>query len=51
MIHSVVYKRLASENIYVETFGLRQAAARFSDVMWVMRQILLTGSQVAPRQH
>lgn len=34
------YARVSSENIYAETFTLRQTAARLSDAVWVMQQIL-----------
>lgn len=35
-----VFKQIASENIYVENYMYKQTAARFSDVMWAMQQIL-----------
>lgn len=35
-----VFNRIASENIYVENYMYKQTAARFSDVMWAMQQIL-----------
>lgn len=35
-----VFNRVASENIYVENYMYKQTAARFSDVMWAMQQIL-----------
>ena len=34
------YARVSSENIYAETCTLRQTAARLSDAVWVMQQIL-----------
>ncbi|MBP1744587.1 MAG: Crp family transcriptional regulator [Firmicutes bacterium] len=39
-ISSKAFSVLASENIYVEAFTHRLATERFSDVMWVMQQIL-----------
>lgn len=41
-ICSHVFSRLTSENVYVELFGYKLATERFSDVMWVMQQILFT---------
>lgn len=35
-----VFNQVASENIYVENYMYKQTAARFSDVMWAMQQIL-----------
>jgi CRP/FNR family transcriptional regulator len=35
-----VFSRLSEESIYVEAFAHRLATERFSDVMWVMQQIL-----------
>lgn len=39
-ISSKVFSALISENIYAEAFTHRLATERFSDVMWVMQQIL-----------
>ncbi len=39
-ISSPVFSRLSEESIYVEAFTHRLATERFSDVMWVMQQIL-----------
>ena len=40
VIPTAVIRRLSQENIYVENFIYKQAAERFSDVMWTMQQIL-----------
>ncbi len=40
IINNAVFEKLAEENIYVENFSLKEAAGRFSDVMWAMEQIL-----------
>lgn len=40
LINSAVYKKLASENIYIECFGYKTVTSRFSEVMWAMQQIL-----------
>ncbi|WP_461813016.1 Crp/Fnr family transcriptional regulator [Faecalimonas sp.] len=40
LINSSVFSALSQKNIYVEAFGLRLTADRFSDVMWAMEQIL-----------
>ena len=37
------FRRLKSENIYVEAFIYKIATQRFSDVMWAMQQILFMG--------
>jgi CRP/FNR family transcriptional regulator len=44
LINSSVFHQLADENIYVKCFGYQLAAARFSDVMWAMQQILFMGA-------
>lgn len=41
-ICSTAYKKIMSENIYVENFTYKLATKRFSDVMWAMEQILFT---------
>ena len=43
LINSLVFRRLAEENIYVKCFGYELATTRFSDVMWAMQQILFMG--------
>ena len=43
LVNSSVFHQLADENIYVKCFGYELAAARFSDVMWAMQQILFMG--------
>lgn len=40
IISSQVFKKLKSENVYVEKFAYKLATTRFSDVMWAMQQIL-----------
>jgi cAMP-binding proteins - catabolite gene activator and regulatory subunit of cAMP-dependent protein kinases len=40
LISSPFFTRLSERNVYVECFAYKQAAERFSDVMWVMQQIL-----------
>lgn len=35
-----VFNQIASGNVYVENYMYKQTAARFSDVMWAMQQIL-----------
>ncbi|MDR2939509.1 MAG: Crp/Fnr family transcriptional regulator [Clostridiales bacterium] len=40
LINSSVFSKLMGTNVYIENFALRQAADRFSDVMWAMEQIL-----------
>lgn len=37
---SSVFSELCKNNIYAECFAYKQTAARFSDVMWAMQQIL-----------
>ena len=39
-IDSGFYSKLLTENPHVEAFTYRQTAERFSDVMWVMQQVL-----------
>ena len=39
-IHPETFRRIAEENIYMKNFAYEQTAARFSDVMWAMQQIL-----------
>lgn len=40
IIDSAHFAKLVEENVWVEAFTYRQTAERFSDVMWVMEQIL-----------
>lgn len=40
IIDNEVFAKLAEENVYVENFALKEAASRFSDVMWTIEQIL-----------
>lgn len=42
LINASTFKELTDKNIYVKCFGYEVAAARFSDVMWAMQQILFT---------
>lgn len=35
-----VFNQIAAGNVYVENYMYKQTAARFSDVMWAMQQIL-----------
>lgn len=44
LINASVFHRIADQNIYVKCFGYELAAARFSDVMWAMQQILFMGA-------
>ncbi|MGF6375482.1 CRP/FNR family transcriptional regulator [Clostridiales Family XIII bacterium PM5-7] len=39
-INSGFFQRLAEENIYAENFMYKVAMGRFSEVMWVMEQVL-----------
>ncbi|WP_455682306.1 Crp/Fnr family transcriptional regulator [Thomasclavelia sp.] len=39
-ISSALFQQLAKQNIYVEAFGYKMATNRFSDVMWIIQQIL-----------
>lgn len=40
IINGKAFARLAEENVLVENFALQTAVERFSDVMWIMQQIL-----------
>ncbi len=40
VIDSEFFAKLIEQNVWVEAFTYRQTAERFSDVMWVMEQIL-----------
>ena len=40
IINGKVFAEVSEQNIYVKNFALDTAVARFSDVMWVMQQIL-----------
>ena len=40
LMNPSVYSRIAAGNVYVENYMYKQTAARFSDVMWAMQQIL-----------
>lgn len=40
IIDPVFFAQLVESNVYVEAFTYRQTAERFSEVMWVMEQIL-----------
>lgn len=40
IISGKVFSEIADKNVYVENFALNSAVNRFSDVMWVMQQIL-----------
>jgi len=40
LINAGAFSQLAKQNIYVECFAYQLATERFSDVMWVMQQIL-----------
>ena len=39
-ITATLFQQLAKQNIYVETFGYKMATNRFSDVMWLIDQIM-----------
>lgn len=41
-INAMTFAQLAAENVYVELFSYKLTTERFSDVMWVMQQILFT---------
>lgn len=43
LINSSIFHQVSGNNIYVEAFGYKLAATRFSDVMWAMQQILFMG--------
>lgn len=40
IINPEAFSKIVDENIYVENFALKSATSRFSEVMWVMQQIL-----------
>jgi CRP/FNR family transcriptional regulator len=40
IIDGNVFKKISSENLFVENFALNSAVERFSEIMWVMQQIL-----------
>lgn len=40
IIGAKAFKELSERNIYVENFALKKVVDRFSDVMWIMQQIL-----------
>lgn len=40
LVHASTFAALIEKNIYAENFALRAAVERFSDVMWVVEQIL-----------
>lgn len=42
-VPSNIFKRIMEGNIYVKAFMYEGIAARFSDVMWIMQQILFAG--------
>lgn len=42
-INTDFFESLANQNIYVENFMYKTAMMRFSEVMWVMEQILFSG--------
>lgn len=39
-IPSNIFKKITEENIYVKAYMYEEIASRFSDVMWIMQQIL-----------
>lgn len=41
-IHSGMVQKLMDSNIYVRCFAYELATKRFSDVVWVMQEILFT---------
>ena len=43
VLPSGVFQRLTQENIYIRCFLFEMAAERFSEVMWVMQQVLFLG--------
>ena len=43
VLPSGVFQRLTEENIYIRCFLFEMATERFSEVMWVMQQILFLG--------
>ena len=44
VISAQTFKKIKSENIYLENFAYKLATVRFSDVMWAMQQILFMGA-------
>lgn len=40
LINIEVFRKLSSQNVYVENFAYKKTIERFSDVMWAMEQIL-----------
>ena len=42
-VPSNIFKKIMEDNIYVKAFMYERIAARFSDVMWVIQQILFMG--------
>ena len=42
-VPSNIFKKIMEDNIYVKAFMYEGIAARFSDVMWIMQQILFMG--------
>lgn len=40
IINGKVFAEISEQNVYVKNFALETAVGRFSDVMWVMQQIL-----------
>lgn len=46
LIDSACFARLVESNIFVEAFTYRQTAERFSEVMWVMEQVLFMSFDV-----
>ena len=40
LLNGKIFEQAAQQNLYIENFALNAAAERFSDVMWVMQQIL-----------
>lgn len=42
-VPSNIFKKIMEENIYVKAFMYEGIASRFSDVMWIMQQILFAG--------
>lgn len=48
IIDSAFYAQLIEKNVYVEAFTYRQTAERFSEVMWVMEQVLFMSFDEPP---
>lgn len=40
LLHINAFSRISADNVYVENFAYKNIVDRFSDVMWVMEQIL-----------